>query len=143
MLSSCSFGGEGFLQEVKKDFESEGFITHDIFQVVCSVPLHPKESDLLWGDVSQVEYDSTFMKALQKELREKCRQQTLLSLAKNWLVMKKKAIENAHEIVYAFRPFLTGRIVFEEIKEQCFVGVYRVEKKNLIFAINKIKIDNY
>lgn len=143
LSSACSFSDKESLQRVKNDFETAGFLTHDIFQVPCSISLAPKQVSLFIGDLSATPRDDSLIIPLRKQLAKNCEQKALTTLANNWLTMKKKPVKNAADISHIFIPFLKGKIVYEKIQNNSLTAVYRIEEKNLISSIYNVKVDNY
>lgn len=152
-LFACTPSQDGYIKKVINDFTTEGFLTHDIFQVVCSVELQPNELDFFMGQLSAKNskqiprLNKSFAQtSVRSRLLQQCQNKTLVLLAQNRLAMEKKSstsfsvLEKEKKIQHLFKTFLPGKIVFEEIKDAKLVVAYRIEKPNLIALVNKVKI---
>lgn len=143
-FSACTPSKDSYIKKVTNDFETSGFLTDNIFQVTCSVELQPNDLKLFVGELSKKKSqklgESFAESNLRSRLLQGCQEEALLVLAQNRLAMEKKSSVAAQEIKHLFQEFLPGVIVFETLKNTQLFAAYRIEKKNLILLVSKIKI---
>lgn len=149
-LFSCSAYQDAYLQKAQVDFHSSGFLTYDIFQAVCTLELSGEELVALAGAVSLHENtgtDNSFLfVSLRKRFVEQCREQALQILVQERLRMEKDKVDVSEESLKLLRShlqkFFPGKLVYESREAKMLYGVYRLQKKNLIYEVGQTSLTN-